>query len=187
MEKQKIYLLGVGVDSISHLEILRQISQKVQQKSNLLIAHANIRGMNMAYEQAWLREFYYQADLVYCDGMGVKLGAQLLGYEIRERYTLADWVWELAAMCADQQISLYLLGNPPGVAEKAAQKLQERYATLQVKSVRDGYFDKAPGSQENEEVIGRINKLQPDILLVGFGMPLQERWRSGLDIKPGGK
>jgi N-acetylglucosaminyldiphosphoundecaprenol N-acetyl-beta-D-mannosaminyltransferase len=176
MEGQEIHLLGVGVDSISRQEILMKISQTVQEESTLLIAHANVHGINQAYEQPWLRAFYNQADLVYCDGMGVKLGARLLGYEIRERYTLADWVWELAAMCTDQQISLFLLGNPPGVAEKASQKLQERYKELEIKGVGHGYFEKSPASQENAAVIERINALQPDILLVGFGMPLQERW-----------
>jgi N-acetylglucosaminyldiphosphoundecaprenol N-acetyl-beta-D-mannosaminyltransferase len=38
---------------------------------------------------------------------------------------------------------------------------------------------------ENREVVARINRAVPDILLVGFGMPLQEKWiaenRAGLD------
>jgi len=37
-----------------------------------------------------------------------------------------------------------------------------------------GFFNKTGG--ENEEVISLINRLSPDILLVGFGMPLQEKW-----------
>jgi len=39
-----------------------------------------------------------------------------------------------------------------------------------------GYFDKTPGSAENEAVIEKINAVKPNILIVGFGMPLQDRW-----------
>ena len=31
-------------------------------------------------------------------------------------------------------------------------------------------------ARENQTLIARINSLQPDILLVGLGMPLQEKW-----------
>lgn len=31
-------------------------------------------------------------------------------------------------------------------------------------------------SPENSEVISQINRMEPNILLVGFGMPVQERW-----------
>jgi N-acetylglucosaminyldiphosphoundecaprenol N-acetyl-beta-D-mannosaminyltransferase len=39
-----------------------------------------------------------------------------------------------------------------------------------------GYFDRSPGSIENEAVLAQINAYQPHILLVGMGMPLQEHW-----------
>ncbi|MCA1687542.1 MAG: WecB/TagA/CpsF family glycosyltransferase, partial [Actinobacteria bacterium] len=42
--------------------------------------------------------------------------------------------------------------------------------------VRHGYFDHGAGSAENEAVVGEINAAAPDILVVGLGMPLQERW-----------
>jgi N-acetylglucosaminyldiphosphoundecaprenol N-acetyl-beta-D-mannosaminyltransferase len=72
--------------------------------------------------------------------------------------------------------SLYLLGNPLGVAEKAGEVLVERFPDLQIAGAQDGFFDKRHESKENLAVIERINSLQPNILLVGFGMPMQERW-----------
>lgn len=39
-----------------------------------------------------------------------------------------------------------------------------------------GFFSKESGSVENQAVIDEINRLKPDALLVGFGMPIQERW-----------
>jgi len=35
---------------------------------------------------------------------------------------------------------------------------------------------KLSDSTKNEAVIEQINAVRPNILIVGFGMPLQERW-----------
>lgn len=172
----KAYLLGVGIDTLTLEQLLDCILLTVAQDRRLLIAHANITGLNLAYEQAWLRDFYNRCDRVYCDGMGVMLAARWLGQPIPVRYTLADWVWPLAERVAQQGASLYLLGNPPGVAERAAWALQQRFPTLSIAGTRHGLFDKTPDSQENLAVIQQVNAARPDILLVGFGMPLQERW-----------
>ncbi len=39
-----------------------------------------------------------------------------------------------------------------------------------------GYFDKNPGSKENEAAIAAINAAAPGVLPIGFGMPPQETW-----------
>lgn len=73
-------------------------------------------------------------------------------------------------------ISPFFLGARPGVANKAAARLRESYPDLNIAGVQHGYFDHAPGSPENEAVVQEINAANPDVLIVGFGMPLQERW-----------
>jgi N-acetylglucosaminyldiphosphoundecaprenol N-acetyl-beta-D-mannosaminyltransferase len=125
----KVNVLGVGIDPLTLEQMLACILQTVAQDRRALIAHANITGLNLAYEQDWLRDFYNRCDLVYCDGMGVMLGARWLGRRIPERYTLADWIWPLAERAAQQGASLYLLGNPAGVAERAAESLRRRFPT----------------------------------------------------------
>ncbi len=173
---KKAVLFEVGVDSLSRDEILKEISLAASGQRRLLIAHANIRGLNLSYNQPWLRDFYNRADLVYCDGMGVMLGAHLLGEEIQERFTLADWIWDLSALAANQGFNLFLLGGAPGLSQKAANALQQRFPSLQIAGVQHGFFEKSPIHAENRALMDRLNALQPDILLVGFGMPAQERW-----------
>lgn len=71
---------------------------------------------------------------------------------------------------------MFFLGSKPGIAEKAAQRLQERHPNLVIAGTHHGYFDKTPGSLENEAIIQQINAARPNILIVAFGMPLQEKW-----------
>jgi N-acetylglucosaminyldiphosphoundecaprenol N-acetyl-beta-D-mannosaminyltransferase len=174
MEKTKV--LGVWIDVVRLDEALERIRQAALGRERLLVAHVNITALNLAWEQPWLREFFNRAGLVFCDGMGVMLGARWLGGRLPERFTLADWVWPLAEMCAAANLSAFFLGNPPGVAQRAAEQLQRRFPELRVAGAQHGYFNQAPGQVENELVLAQINDSGADILLVGFGMPAQERW-----------
>jgi N-acetylglucosaminyldiphosphoundecaprenol N-acetyl-beta-D-mannosaminyltransferase len=172
----KTEILGVRIDSLPLSALLEEIDQAVSSNRRMLIAHVNITALNLAYKLPWLRQFYNQADRVYCDGMGVMVGARLLGCSIQYRYTLADWVWPLAEMAARRGHTLFLLGNPPGAAQRAARRLQERYPALCIAGTQHGFFDKTPGSPESLRIVEHINAVNTDILLVGFGMPLQEQW-----------
>jgi N-acetylglucosaminyldiphosphoundecaprenol N-acetyl-beta-D-mannosaminyltransferase len=51
-----------------------------------------------------------------------------------------------------------------------------RHPGLDISGIHHGHFDHTPGSRENEAVVRRVNAARPDILIVGLGMPLQERW-----------
>ncbi|MBD3314865.1 MAG: WecB/TagA/CpsF family glycosyltransferase [Chitinivibrionales bacterium] len=45
---------------------------------------------------------------------------------------------------------------------------------LRIAGVHHGFFEKE--GPENDRIIKLINDARPDILIVGLGMPLQERW-----------
>jgi len=173
---KKIKILGVNV-CLSHPdEVLNYIENVICTSSRALIANVNIHALNLAYEQEWFRLFLNNADVVFCDGMGVRLGARLLGFNLLERFTPADWIWRLAALSAQDAFSLFLLGSPSGVVEDAARSLVERFPELKIAGTHHGFFDKTPNGVENLTVLDHIAAAKPNILLVGFGMPLQEKW-----------
>jgi N-acetylglucosaminyldiphosphoundecaprenol N-acetyl-beta-D-mannosaminyltransferase len=142
----------------------------------MMVLSGNVHSFNLAYRQSWLRAFFNQADVVRLDGAGVRLGAWILGHQTPNRMTWADFAWDLAEFAAPRGFTFFFLGARPGVADKAAANLKARYPDLCIVGTHHGYFDKTPGSAENEAVIEQINAVKPNILIVGFGMPLQERW-----------
>lgn len=176
MHPAPIEILGVRVDPLTVDELHQRLAEYIDGDQHALVLHANVHGINLAVEDPSMRQALAQADLLFCDGAGVILGARLLGHHIPERITYADWTWQLAEFAEQRGYSFFFLGAKPGVAQAAADRLLERHPNLKIVGVRDGYFNKTPSHPENEAVLQCINQCRPNILIVGMGMPLQEQW-----------
>ena len=171
-----IKLMQVRIHTISLFELLNIVTNTILTGRKILAAYVNVHGMNLAYKLPWFQQFLNNADIIFCDGFGVKWGARLLGLNIPHRYTPPDWIPLLCQVCTQNDFSLFLLGAQPGVADKATIRLKNQFPDLHIAGTHHGYFEKNPDSPENKAVIQRINAAKPNILIVGFGMPLQERW-----------
>ena len=68
--------------------------------------------------------------------------------------------------------SVFFLGSPPAILEKAVAKVRTVYPTLRIAGYHSGYFSE----KEDQAIVDDINRAAPDLLLVGMGMPKQERW-----------
>ena len=176
MRTERVEILGVQVDSLTVRSLHDNLECSIQSQEHQLVLNVNANCLNIAYRHAWLHDLLNSAAIVFCDGSGVRLGLGLLGYRIPTRITYADWAWQLAGFAAQRGFTMFLLGAKPGIADKAAARLKERYPNLNVVGTHHGHFDLTPGSTGNEAIIRRINAVKPNILLLGFGMPLQERW-----------
>ncbi len=173
-----IKLLGIPLTLCDRAELLTAIHNHIQTGQKTVILSGNVHAFNLAYENPWLRDFFNRADIVRLDGAGVRLGARLLGIDTPPRMTWADFAWDLAELCEQNEFALFFLGAKPGIAAKAAQQMQAKHPRLRFAGIQHGYFNKEKGSAENTAVIDHINQSQPHILIVGFGMPLQEKWLS---------
>ena len=173
-----ITLLGIRIHLLTIVRLHEYMVDVIQQDRRALILNVNVHCFNIIHQNSWIREVFERSDITFCDGAGVMLGARLMGGKhIPERITYADWMWQLAEVAQRNDLSFFFLGGKAGVAEKAAQKLKDRHPALKI-ITHHGYFDKSVNSAENRAVIDEINRIAPDILVLGFGMPLQERWLS---------
>jgi len=173
---RRVSVLGVPVDPVTVEMLHARIRQFVRCRARATIFHANVRAVTLAGRDVRFAALLRKADLVVCDGYGVLFGARVLGDRLPARITYADWAWQLAAWCEAERLSLFLLGARPGVAETAAARLQARCPRLRIAATHHGYFDKRANGPETAAVIDAINASRPDLVIVGFGMPTQERW-----------
>lgn len=167
------HVARVPVHPLSLEALLDWIEQTIACERRGTVLYANAYAINLAQRCAGFRTALNEADVVFCDGYGVWLAAQLLGTPLPARFTPPDWIGRLLSLCEARQYRLFFLGARPGVGEQAAIRLRLRFPGLTI-STQHGYFD--PDSRENEQVLARIAAASPEILLVGMGMPRQELW-----------
>jgi N-acetylglucosaminyldiphosphoundecaprenol N-acetyl-beta-D-mannosaminyltransferase len=172
---QRSRIFDIPVELGRPAELIRRITGWVGSgRPARRVMYLNAHVLNQSRANPALREALEQADLVYCDGYGVRLAAKALDAEIPHRMTGADWIYGLAALCELGGQSVYLLGAEPGVTAEAARRLGRWYPRLQIAGTHHGYFD--IGSAHDDRVVEDINARRPDIVLVGMGTPKQELW-----------
>lgn len=168
-------LLGVNIDLIDKSRLFEIIISSSFNKEKVIVGHVNIKAMNIAYEDPKYFDYLKQCDWVTVDGFGVSLGLMLQGYKTSKlnRFTCPDYLNDLLNLLHVRNKSIYFLAGTPNVAEKMSLKLENEFPDLKAKC-HHGFFRKE--GIENDSVIEDINSFQPDVLYIGFGMPLQEFW-----------
>lgn len=175
---ENVHLLGVRIDILDVDQLISFLISNVSNQNKIIIANANIHAINIAYEDNYFRKILNSSAIVFCDGFGVKLASRLIHKKKLYRYTPPDWFPVLANECSKKGLSMFFLGGIPGVTEKAANILKRENPEIRILGTHHGFFDKTITSKENLEVLKAINSMHPDILVVGFGMPVQEKWIS---------
>lgn len=113
------------------------------------------------------------ADFVTADGMPIVLLSKLLRRALPERVTGADMVPRICRRCAEEGLSVYVLGGDREAIEEALRKLKVESLKLKVVGI-DPAFVKL--DEDQPEIIERINAAKTDILFVALGNPKQELW-----------
>jgi N-acetylglucosaminyldiphosphoundecaprenol N-acetyl-beta-D-mannosaminyltransferase len=167
-------LFDIPIDLAPPDDLLRTITGWAAERSSRRVMYVNAHVVNQSRSTPGLAEALRRADLVYCDGYGVRLAARALGRPIPHRMTGADWIWLLAGLCERMKHPIYLLGSEPPLAREAAARLRRLYPELEVAGAHHGFFDLH--SPHNERVIEDILAHRPRIVLVGMGTPKQELW-----------
>ncbi len=176
--RKLLIILGTPIDDINMDEALNRIEDfvaagRVTGKGHQ-IATINADFVVQSLHDAELRHILQEADMATADGMPLVWSARLLGVPLEKRVTGADMVPALAERAAQKGYSIYFLGAAPGVAEKAAKILQQQYPGLKIA----GIASPSPEAVQKGDpaIIAACKAAKPDILLVAFGNPKQEKW-----------
>ncbi|MFB2603093.1 WecB/TagA/CpsF family glycosyltransferase, partial [Rhizobium phaseoli] len=111
-------------------------------------------------------------NLVLPDGIGLNIASQIAhGSPFPANLNGTDFVPAfLTFMEAPRRIGL--IGGTRAVVEAAAENFRKHTPWHEFVVISDGFFDKVDSSDVTEE----IERQKLDILIVGMGTPLQEKW-----------
>ncbi|MBX2859842.1 MAG: WecB/TagA/CpsF family glycosyltransferase, partial [Vampirovibrio sp.] len=122
-------------DSLFH-----RIIHEIRRPKQSILSYLNVHVANQAVQDRRLKLLLQDADCVYCDGAGIKLGAKMLGKHIPTRLTAADWFLEMLATLSEAKCSVYILGGMPGVPEKMMDVLREKLPAHSVMGMHHGFI-----------------------------------------------
>lgn len=179
----KVNILGVLFDCVTMAEATQKILSLLDQEEKYLIVTANPEIVMEAQKSSAFCNTINRGDLVVADGIGVVIGSKIIKKPLPERVAGYDLIQNVFNVIKDTNKTVYFFGASPQVAELAAKKMMEKYPGLKIVGTHDGYFDE----EEEKVIIEEINRLKPDLLLVGLGAPKQEKWwinnKEQLDVK----
>ncbi|MDD9148039.1 WecB/TagA/CpsF family glycosyltransferase [Sporolactobacillus sp. CQH2019] len=167
--KQPIGNINMSV-FLSKEKFVETLACKAEEKEKLNLYFLNDHGFNIAQKDAEYRKILNRADYLLNDGIGIKLGARIWGIHVGENLNGTDLIPLFLRECEKKGWSVYLLGSTETIAGEAAQHLREKYRRLKVAGSHHGYF------RGEQEIVRAINKSGADVLIVGMGMPLQEKF-----------
>lgn len=170
--RSRVDILGVGFDPLDLAAAVSEIEQRLARGRRTFAITANPEFVMLAQREPDVAALARQADLVLPDGTGAILASRVLGERLPGRAPGRLLVDALVPCLARNAWSVFLLGAGPGIAERAAACLQQREPALRIAGTFAGAHDR------DEESVPRVREAAPDVLLVAFGMPRQERWIS---------
>jgi N-acetylglucosaminyldiphosphoundecaprenol N-acetyl-beta-D-mannosaminyltransferase len=185
--RQIVGILGTPVDMLNMDAVLARLEQFIRERRFHQVATANTDFLINALEDPELRHILSTADLVIPDGMPLVWASRLLRSPLAERVTGADLVPRLAALAAIKGYRIFMLGARPEVALQARERLLAEFPEIQIVGCISPPV--APiMDMDHEGLLSEIRKSRPDVLLVAFGNPKQEKWihmnRQGLADVP---
>lgn len=170
MERKRVQLLNVRVDDVTMDELVETFREGL-----MLTLHVD---MIMKLQKD--REFYDilpQFDVVTCDSQILFGAARMLGTPLRERVSGSDFFPRFYTRWKDDpDVTLFICGGGPGIAEVAARKVNEKVGRTMVVGTDAPPFDyeKRPG--ETERMVERIHASGASVLVIGLGGGRQEKF-----------
>jgi N-acetylglucosaminyldiphosphoundecaprenol N-acetyl-beta-D-mannosaminyltransferase len=170
--------LGITVSPLSIPQLNMLACEATSKHEKLVIACHNLHSLYIFHHNNDMRTFHSRLlNHVHIDGMGIVLLGRLLGHPLRRqhRVTYLDWIKPLLEEASSRNWRVFYVGMRESICTQVREVLGRLVPNLE--------FDAAHWDIEHvqesilkEKVLQAVNRFQPHILLVGLGMPRQEKW-----------
>ncbi len=165
-------VLGVALDDLTFADAVALARDALADPTPRTLFFANANTLDLAAGSPDDRRILNGADYVFGDGTGVRWAARLAGIRLRANLNGSDFTPALLAAANGDSRSCFLLGAEPAVVARTAAAIARDYPGWRIAGYHHGFLDPAA----DERVRAAIVAVRPDLLLVGMGNPLQERW-----------
>jgi N-acetylglucosaminyldiphosphoundecaprenol N-acetyl-beta-D-mannosaminyltransferase len=172
--QQRVNVLGVGVSAINMEQALSQLDEWIASGEPNYVCVCTVHGVMDCQRSDDLRRIFNGAGMVTPDGMPLVWLGRADHPHVSRVYGPDLMLAVLARSTAAGQRH-FLYGGGPGIGERLAGVLRERFAGAHIVGTLEPPF--APIEElSTPQTAALINAAGPDIVWVGIGSPKQEQW-----------
>jgi exopolysaccharide biosynthesis WecB/TagA/CpsF family protein len=177
MTPNRVEIDGLLFDDVTMAEATARIVELARLRDRpRFVCTGNLDHLAIAAEDREFKAAYEAADLVVADGAPVVWLSKLGGTPLKERVAGSDLFWTLGQASAEQGVTLFFLGGVEGAADAAKAELERRYPGTRIVGTYCPPFRTFATREEQDKIRDEVRKANPNILLVAFGAPKQEKW-----------
>jgi N-acetylglucosaminyldiphosphoundecaprenol N-acetyl-beta-D-mannosaminyltransferase len=167
-------LMGMRLARVDYEGLLDHLFGALGKGRGGWLITANLDFLRRYHLDAPARALYDQADVRVADGMPLVWALAIQGQPTPGRVAGSSLTWRLCERAAQERRSVYLLGGEAAANERAAEVLTATYPGLVIAGRSSPMFSMSPTPEELAKELAELERLRPDLLLVGLGSPKQE-------------
>lgn len=170
--------LGITVSPLRIPQLNQLACEATSKHQKVVIACHNLHSLYILHHNEDMRTFHSRlVDHVHIDGMGIVLLGRLLGYPLRRehRVTYLDWIKPLLEEAGNRNWRVFYVGMRESICTQVREVLGRLVPNLQC-GVAHWDIEHVRESVLKDKILQAVNSFKPHILLVGLGMPRQEKW-----------
>ena len=167
-------ILGISIDNVNIDEAGERTKQLIEysNKTCKMVVAPNTEFIMMAQKDKEFYDILRGADLATPDSVGVMIGGKKQGKPFKERIPGQAYFRKVLEIGEKEGWTFYFLGGKGDVPYLASENVKKIYPNIKIAGYHEGFFE----NDSEESVIEEINKLEPNVLFVAMGAPIQEKW-----------
>ena len=168
----KIDLANIKLDIGTSNEVKDIFIEAFDKEHTLKIMFLNAYALTIAQKDVEFKNALDSAGLLINDGVGIEKLVTKMGYKVPENLNGTDLIPKLVEIAAKKDKKVFLLGAKEEMVSAAAEEINSKYQKQVVADYNNGFFD----AIETDNIIERINSSDAEFIILGMGMPIQEKW-----------
>lgn len=172
----RLRLMNTEIDNLTMDETLDAIDSLIKEDNCSYVVTPNVDHIVQLEKDEELKRVYENASLILTDGKPLIWISNWYKTPIKEKISGSDLFPRVCDLAAKKGYTMYLLGAAEGVADKAAKNLIDKYKGLNIVGTYSPPFGFEKDKVELKKIERQIQKVHPDILIVGLGCPKQEKY-----------
>jgi len=170
-----MFVIGIRVDTTSYSHSTATVLNWAKTRKSRYVCAANVHMIMEAFDLPEFMRVVNQADLVTPDGMPLVWMLRFKGQRGQQRVYGPTLMLHVLERTAHENIPVGFYGSKPEIVTALIKRMSATYPNLKIAySFSPPYRDL--NSNEDADIVQKINASSARILFVGLGCPKQEKW-----------